>query len=101
MTLTASIVTMSVFGAITMYIVSMLSLFKLRRSEPHMVRPFRSPCYPVFPAIALAGAVICLVTMIYYNPLIFSVFAGFLVVGYAFFLATASSRTGDAGDDMR
>ncbi|MET0319581.1 MAG: ethanolamine permease [Duganella sp.] len=101
MTLTASIVTMSVFGAITMYIVSMLSLFKLRRSEPHMVRPFRAPCYPVFPAIALAGAVICLVTMIYYNPLIFSVFAGFLVVGYAFFLATASSRTGDAGDDMR
>ena len=33
-TLTANIVTMSVFGAILMYILSMLSLFKLRRSEP-------------------------------------------------------------------
>jgi ethanolamine permease len=27
---------MSVFGAITMYIISMLALFKLRRSEPHL-----------------------------------------------------------------
>jgi amino acid transporter len=32
--LTANIVTMSVFGAIVMYILSMASLFKLRRSEP-------------------------------------------------------------------
>ena len=33
-TLTANIVTMSVFGAIVMYIISMVSLFKLRRTEP-------------------------------------------------------------------
>jgi ethanolamine permease len=41
-TLTANIVTMSVFGAITMYIISMLALFKLRRAEPEMARPFRA-----------------------------------------------------------
>ena len=96
LTLTAGIVTMSVFGAITMYIISMLSLFKLRRAEPAMVRPFRAPLYPVFPAIALVGAVVCLLTMIYYNPLIFSLFAGFLAVGYGYFLATAGSRTAHA-----
>src|SRR5262245_15035085 len=33
-TLTANIVTMSVFGALLMYIVSMLALFKLRRTQP-------------------------------------------------------------------
>jgi len=44
-TLTANIVTMAVFGAILMYILSMLSLFKLRRSEPGMARPFRAPMY--------------------------------------------------------
>ena len=55
--LTANIVTMSVFGAIVMYIVSMASLFKLRRSEPRLARPFRAPVYPLFPAFALvAGA---------------------------------------------
>ncbi len=43
--LTASIVTMSVFGALTMYIMSMLSLFKLRRAEPGLDRPFRAPLY--------------------------------------------------------
>jgi ethanolamine permease len=92
MTLTANIVTMSVFGAITMYIVSMLSLFKLRRSEPDMVRPFRAPCYPYFPAFALLGAIVCMATMIYYNPLIFALFAVFLACGYVFFLATKSKR---------
>ncbi|WP_210543004.1 ethanolamine permease [Rhodoferax sp. PAMC 29310] len=91
-TLTANIVTMSVFGAILMYILSMLSLFKLRRDEPDMVRPFRAPLYPYFPAFALMGAFICMGTMIYYNPLIFGVFIGFLAVGYVYFLTTGHHR---------
>ncbi len=91
-TLTANIVTMSVFGAILMYMLSMLSLFKLRRSEPELARPFRAPLFPYFPAIALAGAVVCMVTMIYYNALIFGIFVGFLAVGYAYFLATGHQR---------
>ena len=91
-TLTANIVTMSVFGAILMYMLSMLSLFKLRRDEPHMARPFRAPLFPIFPAIALAGAVVCMVTMIYYNTLIFGIFVGFMAVGYAYFLATGHQR---------
>jgi len=91
-TLTANIVTMSVFGAILMYIVSMLSLFKLRRSHPAMVRPFRAPCYPLFPAVALAGAAVCMLTMVYYNRLIFGVFCLFLLAGYAYFVLTAGQR---------
>src|SRR5450830_1524564 len=84
-TLTANIVTMSVFGAITMYIISMLALFKLRRAEPAMARPFRAPCYPFFPAVALVGAVVCMATMIYYNGLIFCVFVVLLLLGYGYF----------------
>ncbi len=99
LTLTANIVTMSVFGAITMYIISMLSLFKLRRAEPQMARPFRAPFYPLFPAIALAGAVVCMATMIYYNPLIFGLFVVFLVAGYVFFLLTKDSRQQHAALD--
>jgi ethanolamine permease len=92
MTLTANIVTMSVFGAILMYILSMLSLFKLRRDEPGMARPFRAPFFPWFPGFALAGALVCMATMVYYNTLIFGVFLGFLAVGYAYFLATGGNR---------
>ncbi|MDM5177865.1 ethanolamine permease [Massilia sp. DJPM01] len=91
-TLTANIVTMSVFGAITMYIVSMLALFKLRRSEPQMVRPFSAPLYPFFPLFALLGALVCLGTMVYYNFVMALVFAGLLLAGYAVFLMTAGHR---------
>jgi len=91
-TLTANIVTMSVFGAITMYIVSMLSLFKLRHTAPSMARPFKAPLYPYFPAFALASALVCLVTMICYNALIFAVFAGFMALGYGYFLLTRRAR---------
>jgi ethanolamine permease len=91
-TLTANIVTMSVFGAITMYIVSMLSLFRLRATRPAMVRPFRAPLYPVFPAFALASALVCMGTMVYYNRLIFAVFALFMALGYGYFRLTGRAR---------
>ena len=91
-TLTANIVTMAVFGAILMYILSMLSLFRLRRLEPAMVRPFRAPFYPYFPAFALFGALVCMGTMIFYNPLIFAIFVLFLLLGYGYFRLTGQQR---------
>ena len=51
--LTANIVTLCCFGSICMYIISMMSLFKLRKKEPELNRPFKAPFYPVFPIIAL------------------------------------------------
>ncbi|MCK9802184.1 ethanolamine permease [Pseudomonas chlororaphis] len=91
MTLTAAMITMSVFGAIVMYIVSMLSLFKLRRSEPDLERSFRAPGYPVVPAIALILAVVCLVAMVWFNPLICAIFLGLMAVG-ALFCTLVRSR---------
>ena len=76
------------------YIISMLSLFQLRRTEPNMNRPFRAPCYPYFPAFALLGACVCMATMVYYNPLIFGLFVAFMVIGYVYFLLTSQNRTG-------
>jgi ethanolamine permease len=90
--LTANILTMSVFGALTMYILSMLSLFKLRRSEPELVRPFRAPFYPYFPAFALLGACICMATMIYYNFLIFGIFCSFFGLAYIYYALTHKKR---------
>lgn len=78
--LTASIVTMAVFGALTMYIMSMLSLFKLRRTEPALARPFRAPLYPIAPAFALGMAIIAFGAMVYFNTQIFAVFAAIMVI---------------------
>jgi ethanolamine permease len=91
--LTANIVTMSVFGAIVMYIVSMVSLFKLRRSEPLLLRPFRAPVFPFFPAFALAAAVVCLLTMVYFNPLVAGLFVALMAIGHAYFRTTSGRRT--------
>ncbi len=92
MPLTACIVTMSVFGAIVMYIVSMLALFKLRRSEPNLVRPFKAPLFPVAPAFALGMAVLCLAAMVYYNPVLALIFAAMMLCGYVWFRLSASAR---------
>ena len=97
LTLTAAMITMSVFGAIVMYIMSMLSLFKLRRSEPHLERTFRAPGYPVVPAIALVLAVVCLVAMVWYNPVIASVFVVLMVIGAL--VCGLSRRQGDIAPD--
>ncbi|WP_041656146.1 ethanolamine permease [Azoarcus sp. KH32C] len=99
-TLTANVVTMSVFGAIVMYIISMAALFKLRRSEPGMARPFVAPMYPWFPAFALLAAVVCLVTMIYYNPLIAALFFGLMAAGYVVFHLTRHQREVAPLDDL-
>lgn len=92
-TLTANIVTMSVFGAIVMYIVSMASLFKLRRTEPGLERPFRAPMFPAFPAFALAAALVCLATMFYYNRLVGALFVVLGLLGYAWFTFATRRRT--------
>ncbi|QCR35403.1 ethanolamine permease [Nissabacter sp. SGAir0207] len=96
--LTANIVTMSVFGAIVMYIISMASLFRLRRREPLLIRPFRAPLYPLLPALALGLAVVCLAAMIYYNPLLALIFAAMMLLAYAWYCITHHSRRAAACD---
>ena len=91
--LTANIVTLSVFGAIVMYILSMASLFKLRRDQPELARPFRAPSYPWVPAFALAAAVVCLATMLYFNAVIGAVFVVLMALGYGYFIATGARRS--------
>jgi ethanolamine permease len=83
---------MAVFGAIVMYIISMLSLFALRKNEPEMSRPFPAMVYPLFPAIALILAAISLVTMIYYNQLLAELFVALMAIAYGYFLLTKHHR---------
>jgi len=89
---------MSVFGALLMYIMSMAALFKLRMSEPNLVRTYKTPFYPVFPAIALSGAVIALATVIWFNLMLAGVFISILLLGLACFHLTRHSRDHAAFD---
>lgn len=83
---TGQIVILSVMGAVFMYMMSMISLFVLRKKEPGLERPFTSPFYPVFPAIALIISAITLITMIYYNLMLSLLFFAGLALAILVFI---------------
>jgi ethanolamine permease len=64
---TDEIITLSVFGALTLYILAMISMLQLRKKEPGLHRPFRVPLYPVFPVTALVIACVSIIAMTVYN----------------------------------
>ena len=62
--LTDIVITISVFGSVLMYLVSLVSLFILRSKEPNLKRPFKVS-YPLVPAISFVIALFCLVSLLY------------------------------------
>lgn len=79
---TAEIITISVFGALTLYIVSMIALLRLRKKEPQLERPFKVPMYPLFPVAALFIAAFSFVAMTVYNFKLAVIY--FLILGIGF-----------------
>jgi ethanolamine permease len=79
---TGEIITIAVFGALTLYIISMLSLVQLRKKEPHLVRPFRVPLYPIFPFVALTIASFSFVAMAIFNLKLAGLY--FLIIGVSY-----------------
>ncbi len=82
---TGEIITIAVFGALTLYIFSMLSILKMRKKEPDMERPFKVPFYPVTPIIALVIAIVAMVSVIYYNFSLALIYIAILAVAFVWF----------------
>ena len=61
---TGDIIIMACFGALSLYIFSMITVLVLRKKEPGLERPFKTPFYPYTPVIALVVAAIALIAMI-------------------------------------
>ena len=81
---TADIIVISVFGALTLYMLSMLSLIRLRRNEPSLPRPYKVPAYPLLPYTALLLSLISFIAMGIYNPKLLLIYV--LVMGICFAL---------------
>ncbi len=82
---TKDIITIACFGALSLYIVSMVALFKLRKKEPGLERPFKAPFYPWFPLIALVIACIAFLAITIYNLTLAFVYFSLLLVAYVWF----------------
>ncbi|MFD1816978.1 ethanolamine permease [Pseudarcicella hirudinis] len=83
---TNEIIILSVLGAVVMYLISMLSLFVLRKKEPGLHRPFKAPLYPYVPAVALILSVVCLLAIVYYNRWLSLIFFGGLGISLLAFV---------------
>ncbi len=79
---TGEIITIACFGALALYIISMISFFVLRKKEPDMERPFKVPFYPIFPALALIIASISMIAMSYYNQQLAVIFLALMAGSY-------------------
>lgn len=89
---TDSIITLSVLGALVMYIISMVSLFVLRRRHPQQPRPFSVPLYPWFPAVALVLSLLGLAAIVWYYPQLTLIFIALLAVCIAVFVGTGKHK---------
>lgn len=79
---TGEIITIACFGALTLYMVSMISFFALRKNHPNMPRPFRAPYFPFMPAIALVIAAGAMIAMSIYNWKLLLLYCSVLGIGY-------------------
>ena len=82
---TDQIIIISVFGALTLYAFSMLSVIKLRRTEPALKRPFKVPFYPFTPFVALVLTIICIVALCYDNGVLSIYYFGILLFFFLLF----------------
>lgn len=76
---TAEIIIISVFGALTLYIISMVSVMVLRKSKPEMPRPFKTPVYPLFPIVALFISCVSFIAMLIYNLKLGLIYSGIVL----------------------
>lgn len=76
---TGEVITIAVFGALTIYIISMMSLLRLRKTHPDMERPFRVPFYPLFPVIAFIISSLSIIAVAVYNLKLAFLYLGLLI----------------------
>lgn len=85
---TGEIITIACFGALTLYIVSMVAFFALRKRHADLHRPFKVPLFPYFPATALVIAVVALIAMSIYNLQLMAIYTAIVLVGFIGFRLT-------------
>lgn len=89
---TAEIITLACFGAVSLYLLSMVALIQLRRKEPDLPRPFRAVAYPYAAGLALLLAAVCLTALTYYNLGIAAIFVGLIGIGLAYLAVRGRHR---------
>lgn len=89
---TAEIISIAVFGALTLYVMAMITMIKLRKQEPELERPFRAPFFPIAPWLALVIASISFVAMAIQDIKLAGIFLAILAGSWLLFRAFPSKK---------
>jgi len=81
----SDIIVLSVLGALTLYGFGSICVIQLRRNEPQLPRPFRSPAYPFIPWCAFGLTLVSLIAVVVSNPLLAAYYVGTLAVSFAIY----------------
>jgi ethanolamine permease len=65
--LTPVVITISVFGSVLLYLISIGSFFVLRKKEPNLKRPFKAPAGMLLATVCTAVLLFCLYSLVVYN----------------------------------
>ena len=90
---TAAIITISVFGALTLYIISMVAVLKLRKTEPELERPFKVPLFPLLPLTALVIALVSFMAMCYFNATLAITYIALVFICYGLFRLIKNNKS--------
>jgi ethanolamine permease len=82
---TGEMIVLAAFGALTIYIMALISQLVLRQLQPDLERPFRTPLYPYVPLAALLLAIFSLGAMAYFNATLFVIYIALLALGSLYF----------------
>jgi len=80
------------FISIIVWGLAYYSLIKLRKSEPDMIRPYRTFWYPWSTIIAIIISIGLLLGFIYSDPVAFSIIVGITLISYPLFLILKKKR---------
>lgn len=82
---TGDIIILACFAALILMLLGSWSMLTLRKTEPELERPFKTPLYPLLPRMTFLLAGIALVAMVTSYFIIFLLFAGLLLAGYLWY----------------
>jgi ethanolamine permease len=88
---TSDIIIMACFGALTLYIIAMISVIRLRKNEPALARPFKVPFYPYTPVIALIVASVALIAMTTLYVILAAIYFAIIALTYIVFQSFAKA----------
>ncbi len=90
-----------IFAAWIFYALATLAMFRLRRTEPDMARPYRTKGYPWVPALFVLGALALTVNIWLQRPVRSSIGLALILLGLPFYRRWQRQAAGDQRSAVR